>query len=210
MSIRIHRLAGGLSLIALAAALTACGGGGGGPAQTINDVPAVSVSASNVTAVKPLATALATTQPTVSIASNLVADTGGTIPAGTTLKFTSTTDTSPTALAGFALTSPSGVPTYTASGVLKAGSCIFHITQVSGNAPFSVGQDIVFNTCSFDLNTSGLVANGGEQSAPFVIRLGTTTLPSFNITVTPTASGNQVTITLPGNGTVSGTLNTGA
>lgn len=207
MFTRIHRLVGGLSVIALAAALTACGGGGGGgPAQTLNDVPAVSVSASNVSAVKPYATALATVQPTLSITSDLVADAGGTIPAGSTLKFTATTDTSPTALAGFDLKSS----TDDASGVLEAGSCRFRITVVRLGTRYSPGQVIIFNSCVFDLNTTGLVPNGGAQNAPFVIRLGRFTLPSFNISVTPVANGAQITITLPGGGTITGTLNTGA
>ena len=205
MLTRIPRLAGGLSVIALAAVLTACGGGDGGPAQTLNDVPAVSVSASNVAAVKPLATALATQQPTIAISTDLVAS-GGTIPAGATLKFTPTTDTSPTALAGFDLKTT----TDDASGVLEAGSCRFRITLVRLGSRYTVGQIIIFNTCTFDLNTSGLVANGGQQNAPFVIRLGTVTLPAVNISVTPTANGTQVTITLPGNGTITGTVNTGA
>lgn len=206
MFTRIHRLAGGLSVIALAAALTACGGGDDDtPVQTLNDVPAVPVSASNVAAVKPLATALATLQPTISISTDLVAS-GGTIPAGATLKFTPTSDTSPTALAGFDLKTT----TDDASGVLEAGSCRFRITQVRGGTRYTVGQVLVFDPCTFDLNTSGLVANGGQQNAPFVIRLGTVTLPAVNISVTPTANGTQVTITLPGNGTITGTVNTGA
>lgn len=208
MLTRIHRLAGGLSVIALAAALTACGGGGDdSPAQTINDVPAVSVSASNVAAVKPLATALATVQPTISIPTDLVADSGGTIPAGTTLKFTSTTDTSPTALAGFDLKTT----TDDASGVLEAGSCRFRITLVRLGSRYTVGQIIIFNTCAFDLNTSNLVANAGQQNAPLVIRLNNLALPPVSILVTPVAqTGGQVSIGMPGGGAVPGTVNTGA
>jgi len=41
-----------LSAVAAAVSLTACGGGGDDPVQTINDIPAVAVSAATVATAK--------------------------------------------------------------------------------------------------------------------------------------------------------------
>lgn len=204
MKFQINKFVSAIAVIGAAAALSACGGSDD-TVVTAADIPAVTVTASNTTAVaaaKAIATALIDTA-AITLPELTATGTAGNIAAGTTLKFTSTTSTETGVLSGFTLTPPTGEAL---TGVLVAGSCKFRIVTPVARA----GQEFVFDPCSFDLNTTGAAATGVTQNVPVAVRLGTQTLTTtLPVTLTLNSTGG-VTVSVNGQTIATATVATGA
>ena len=94
----------------------------------------------------------------------------------TTVRFTNTTAATPTAT----ITATNG----TATGNTTFGSCIFTVT--SSTIPgVTVNQQITVNPCQYNVQTSGIVANGQATTVNILLQLG----------VVPSAA-NQATVSI--------------
>jgi len=196
---RFNKLSLAAMLLGGSVLLAACGGGDNAPlAPYATANTTANISAANLTSSQAAVQAV--------LGSNFAYTTG--VPALGTTSATSLTLSGTSAAPSFALSSDS----FTATGKMTYGSCIFTIVTSSYPAAFThlqVGQTTTISPCNVAVDTAGLKADGLAKSTTVTLVLGATTSTPVTLTVSISSTG-VVTVNDSPYGSVTVVMATGA